>query len=264
MYQAQSVEQALAILLAVLIDSSPMTAWDYDARLAENFQCTFKELVSRFAATSIASGQDQLLSKLEKAAKDRNELAHHYFWNKASQFSNTLGRIRMVEELSDMANRLECLDRALSELACESVQKRGLTKEMLDEITETEVRKLVAGTAEPIRPKRVPKTVGISCAYEWRKGTVLRCPLVFASREGKFLILGENGLCFGPQDIPPEELVAKKDFSRALPASVNPRPKTSVPWNYGIRFANGYILRVSQAVVNGKVGCRFGLRETKR
>jgi hypothetical protein len=71
----------------------------------------------------------------------------------------------------------------------------------------------------------------------------VRCALVFASREGKYLILGESSLCFGPQNIPPEELVAKKDFGRALPPSVNPGPKDSVPWNYVITLANGHVLR---------------------
>src|ERR1700722_262168 len=263
MYQAQNVEQSLAILLAVSFASNPMTAWDYDARVAANFQATFKELVTRFAATPCGSGHQQLLKHLEKAAKDRNELAHHYFWHKASQFFTSAGRAAMIEELSNMGSLFESLDVRLSELARETVAKNGLTKQMLDAITETEIAELQSGVGEPYSPERVPKTIEIVSAYEWRTGTTVHCALVFASSEGKYLILGEYGLCFGPQNIPPKELTAKKDFGPALPASVDPRPKTSVPWNYGITLANGYLLRARPAKVNGRVICHFGLRKAK-
>jgi len=260
MNQAQNVEESLAILLAVSFESNPMTAWDYDARIAANFQANFKDLVTRFAANLRGSDHGQLLKHLEKAAKDRNELAHHYFWHKASEFFTSSGRAVMIDELSSIAERLELLDRKLSELTRETVAKRGLTKQVLDAITETEVAQLRSGAGESYRPERVPKTIEIVSAYEWRTDSTVRCALVLASREGKYLILGEYGLCFGPQNIPPKQLVAKKGFGRALPASVDPRPKASVPWNYGITLANGYVLRARPGNVNGKVICHFGLR----
>ena len=64
MYQAQNAEQSLAILLAVSFESDPMTAWDYDARIAANFQSTFKELVTKFAANVRGSGNERLLKQL--------------------------------------------------------------------------------------------------------------------------------------------------------------------------------------------------------
>src|SRR3984957_7402875 len=100
--QGQHGAQSLAILPPGSFASNPMTGWDYDARFAGNFQATFKELVTRFAATPCGSGHRQLLKHLEKAAKDRNELAHHYFWHKASQFFTSAGRAAMIEELSNM------------------------------------------------------------------------------------------------------------------------------------------------------------------
>src|ERR1700677_85023 len=79
MYLAQNLERALAMLLAVLGEAKPMTAWDYDARLAENFQSTFGALVTRFVELA-GSDHVTLSTQLEKAVVDRNDLAHHYFW----------------------------------------------------------------------------------------------------------------------------------------------------------------------------------------
>jgi hypothetical protein len=239
-----------------------MTAWDYDARLAENFQSTFGALVTKFAGLS-ESAHTQLLKQLEKAADDRNKLAHQYFWDRAAQFCSNEGRAQMIEELVSLGNGFESLDGKLDELACGIVQERGLTKEMLQIHTDAEMKELMSGASEPYRPQRVPNPIEIVSAYEWRADTTIKCALVLASSDGKYLLLGERGLCYGPQNISDKELVVKRDFVRALPAAVNPRPKKSAPWNYTITLANGYILRARPDAVNGKPLCRFGLQKVK-
>src|SRR5258707_168364 len=74
MNQAQNVEESLAILLAVSFESNPMTAWDYDARIAANFQANFKDLVTRFAANLRGSDHGQLLKHLERLPKTEMNL----------------------------------------------------------------------------------------------------------------------------------------------------------------------------------------------
>jgi hypothetical protein len=263
MYLAQNLERELAILLAVSSESKPMTAWDYDARFAEYFQSTFGALVTKFAELASPAHLD-LLERLEMAADDRNELAHHYFWDRAAQFCSSEGRAQMIEELVSLGNRFEALDAKLDELSGEMMQARGLSKEMLQINTETELKELLSGASEPYRPQRVPNPTEIVSAYEWRANSVTKCALVLASNDGKFLLLGERGLCYGPQDVPVNELILKTDFVKALPATVNPRPKRSAPWDYGIVLANGYILRARSDTVNGKHVCRFGLRKATR
>lgn len=260
MYQAQNLERALAILLAVFGDSKPMTAWDYDARLAENFKSTFGPLVGKFATLSDPACT-ALLKPLEKAVDDRNELAHHYFWDRATQFFSSDGRAHMIEELLILGNRFKFLDGRSMELARRIAQQRGLTKEALETETESEIKRLLSGTSEPYKPERVPNPVEIVSACEWRAESTVKCALVLVSNDAKYLLLGERGLCYGPQNIPVEELVVKKNFARALPAVVNPRPKKCVPWDYAITLANGYTLWSRPDTVKGKPICRFGLRK---
>jgi hypothetical protein len=66
MYQAQCLERGLAMVLATL-NPERMTAWDYDARLAENFDSTFGQMVTRFAEVA-GDRQPELLEKLKKAS----------------------------------------------------------------------------------------------------------------------------------------------------------------------------------------------------
>jgi hypothetical protein len=263
MYQAQNLEKGLAILFAVFDDSKLMTAWDYDARFAESFESTFGTLVAKFAELP-SPGHEQLLKQLEKAVNDRNVLAHHYFWDRAAQFCSSEGRTEMIRELVEMGNCFESLDQELGQLARGIAQRRGLTKEVLKAQTAAETEALLSGDARPYRPERVPNPIEIVTAYEWRTDSTVKSKLILGSKDGKYLVLGDRGLCYGPQNIPAEELVVKADFERALPATVNPRPKKSVPWDYGIALANGYTLRARPDEVNGKPVCRFGLHRLKR
>jgi len=170
----------------------------------------------------------------------------------------------MIEELSSMANRFESLDRKLGELVREIMLERGLTKQTLDAITETEIRQLRSGAAEPYWPDRVPKTIEIVSAYEWRAGTTTHCALVFASKEGKYLILGNTVCALGLKISSRKSWWPKRTLAKHCLLLVDPRPKTSVPWNYGITLANGYILRARPGKVNGRAVCHFGLRRVAR
>jgi hypothetical protein len=103
MYLAQGLERELAILLAIVGKGEMSTAWDYDARLAENFQSTFGALVARFGEVA-GSDNQELYGQLQTAVDNRNDLAHHYFWDRAVQFSSTNGREKMIEELTTLGN----------------------------------------------------------------------------------------------------------------------------------------------------------------
>ncbi len=87
------------MLLAVFGEAELMTVWDYDARLAENFQSTFGALVTKFAELA-GPRHVRLTEQLKKAVDDRNDLAHQYFWDRVSQFCSSDGRAQMITELN--------------------------------------------------------------------------------------------------------------------------------------------------------------------
>jgi hypothetical protein len=263
MNKAQNLEEGLAMFIAVFGDSKLMTAWDYDARFAESFESTFGTLVTKFAELS-RPNHEELNEQLKKAADDRNFLAHHYFWDRTVQFCSFEGRAQMIEELLRMGNRFESLDKELRQLARGIAQQRGLKREDLQARIAAHKEELLSGAAKPYRPERVPNPIEIVGAYEWRVDGTIKSKLVLTSEDGKYLVLGERGLCYGPQNIPAKELVVKVHFSMALPVAVNPRPKKSAPWNYAIIFGKGYILRVQPGEVDSKSVCRFGLHKAQQ
>jgi hypothetical protein len=260
MYMAQNLERGLSMLLASSGDVERTTAWDYDARLAENFTLTFGDLVSKFKDHYRYSHSQIVL--LDRAVDMRNDLAHHYFWDRAVEFATADGRDQMIAELCGMRELFESLDNELETLTREQVKRRGLSPDFLENKTKEHLERVLAGIQNFHDPDLPPNPVEIVGAYEWRLGTAVKCGLVLKSRDGKLLILGEKGLCYGPQNIPEQDLIKKVEFDVALPVAVNPRVKKASPWNFGIPLANGYVLRVRPDEVQGKAVVRFGLRKS--
>ncbi len=147
--------------------SARQNFWDYDARLAESFQSTFGALVTKFAELA-APEHTRLTDQLAKAVDDRNDLAHHYFWDRVAQFCSSEGRAQMITELNWMMFRFEYLDQELAGLTREYTKRKGISAEALESSTADHLKELLAGLMEPHNPQRVPNPVEIVAAYEWR------------------------------------------------------------------------------------------------
>lgn len=161
----------------------------------------------------------------------------------------------MLEELVTLVKFFDALDVKVSVLVDDLLRKSGVT----EAIVQAHLDKLMSGVTTAHDPRRLQKPVVISAACEWKVGETVKSGILFISDAGN-LVLGEKGLCYGPQDIPAEDLKPKPEFAKALPATVNPKPKKAADWNYLIPLAKGYDLRVRPAEVNGRRVIRFGLR----
>jgi hypothetical protein len=254
MYQAQCLERQLAMLVAIWNPTVRFTAWDFDDRLAQNFESTFGILVTMFSEKS-STAEKPLLIKLENAVVKRNDLAHCYFWNRAVELNSTGGRGEMIQELNALINLFGSLDAEVTELTRNLMEEKGVAQD----VVRKELEKLLSGVEAPYDPKRLRNPVQITAAYEWRIGEEVKCGIIFHSDAGN-LLLGEKGLCFGPQQIPTEQLKPRAEFAKALPATVKPKPKKAGSWTYMIPLANSYELRVRPDELNGKPVVRFWLR----
>lgn len=254
-YGAQCLERQLAMLITALGASGRFTAWDYDDRLAGNFDSTFGALVASFSEVAQVDHKS-LVIDLEKAVQERNELVHQYFWNRVVDFNSASGRVKMLDELRETTAHFDSIDAELTKLTHGLMEKHGVTQAVVDR----ELHKMLEGVEPPHDPKQIRKPVTITGACEWRVGDSVECAIVFTSDTGN-LVLGEMGLCLGPQNIPPEQLCPKPEFAKALPVTVNPKPKKAGSWNYVIPLANGYEVRVRPDERDGKQIVRFGLRK---
>jgi hypothetical protein len=242
MYLAQNMERGLSMVLALHGDTVDMTAWDYDARLAENYQSTFGDLVSKLLASSVAASSG-LTGRLQRANDQRNDLAHQYFWDRAIQFASPEGQLAMIAELRQMQADFESIDDDLLKILDARVEGRGEELGSFHSRAEANLNAFLSGTAVPHSPERVPKHVEVVAAQVWHADPSKPGNLVLVSNEGRYLVPGERGLCYGPPAPPPSGSVRTLVLDKALPAKINPRPKTTASWNYGIPLANGYVLR---------------------
>lgn len=255
MYLAQSVERGLSMVVSLVETTNGATTWDFDARLAECYAMTFGELVTRFSALPPASHLD-LASRLRLAVGDRNMLAHQYFWDRAVSFNVTEGRGKMLTELQRMQAEFEAIDHDLAALSKSEMTVRGDTPEDLSARTMTVMNGYLDGTLMPQDPLRVPNKIEVVAVQVWRPRKEPHGTLVFVTGEGHHLVPGEKGLVYGPARMPQDYVVEAVDFADAFPVELNPRPKTAVPWNYGIPLANGYVLR-AQTRSDAKPGVFF-------
>ncbi|WP_188555483.1 hypothetical protein [Edaphobacter dinghuensis] len=242
MYMAQNLERGLAMLLALERQKEGMTAWDFDARLAENYQSTFGDLVSRFLKSPLAASSG-LSAHLQRANEQRNDLAHQYFWDRGIQFVSPEGRLAMIAELRQMKTEFERLDDDLQAFQEADLKARGEDIHGFRSRVNASLHGYLSGSAIPHSPELLPNKVTVVAAEEWCSTPDRPGNLVLISREGRFLVPGGWGLCYGPPTIPNGSVARPLAFDRAFPAELNPRPKTSSSWNYGIPLANGYVLR---------------------
>ena len=138
-HNAQSLERELAMVVATTEASERFTAWDYDDRLAGNFDSTFGALVKEFSRVAAAEDKS-LLSELEKAVEERNELVHRYFWNRAVQFNSMDGRANVGG-----ADKCQCSFRlprqnTFSADSCLHASQGSWTRRVTETIREVDVR----------------------------------------------------------------------------------------------------------------------------
>jgi hypothetical protein len=242
MYLAQNLERGLSMVLALSGETSHITAWDYDARLAENYQSTFGELVSKFLALPLAASSG-LIQRLEQARDHRNDLAHQYFWDHAIEFASPEGQEAMLTRLRQLQSEFESLDDALTKIVDVHIKSRGDDLESFHSFSEMRLNAFLSGAEIPHTPERVPNPVEVVAAREWHSDQSKPGNLVLISKEGRYLVPGEKGISYGPQSPPAGTMEKELSFENAFPVKVNPRPKVTMPRNYGIPLANGYVLR---------------------
>jgi hypothetical protein len=130
-YQAQCVERQLAILLATAYGPGirKITASQYDDLLGSFFKKTLGGLIAHLRKSVNVSPDFE--ATLNEALKKRNWLVHHYFWERAGHFMTNKGRQSMINELREIAEFLDRVDRDLTEIVLQWTERNGITQEIL-------------------------------------------------------------------------------------------------------------------------------------
>ncbi len=140
MYEAQCVEKQLAILGATKYnpEASVMDRGRYDVLINQLLKKTFGAIYQHIQMKS----NDQIESRdfIEEALSVRNWLAHDYFWERAGYLPTSQGRQSMLSELRLIHDELKELDKVLSETFRVWGRERGITDEMINQLTDDLIR----------------------------------------------------------------------------------------------------------------------------
>ena len=145
MYQAQCLEQQLALILATKYGPGPTTLsnTEFDNVLDALYSRTLGQLVNEIG--KIASLSEDEEGRLQKAVTKRNWLAHRYFSDRSIDFLSESGRQMMVEELQEVSECFHSLDELFTQRTMEYVETFGITQELID----LEINRLLADPGDP-------------------------------------------------------------------------------------------------------------------
>ncbi len=126
-YYAQCLERTIAISMATVFGPGPqkITRVQFDILLESHFKKTLGKLIHELRNGSSIS--DDFESILSEALKKRNWLAHHYFWDRAQKFQTEEGQKDMKEELQEIADYFEKIDKILTLIITNWGKKHGIT-----------------------------------------------------------------------------------------------------------------------------------------
>lgn len=98
---------------------------EFDRFIEDQHAQTLGNLIKRVSALPDLS--DDLKARLREAKKRRDFLSHHYFRERAVEFSSRAGRDKMIVELHETGNMFESLDREVYAALAAIRAKLGMT-----------------------------------------------------------------------------------------------------------------------------------------
>lgn len=132
MYHAQCLERQVAILVAACCNP------EFLRKPADERKAIFDAEMAKTLGILVRRLSDQvrigpnLQSRITKALKTRNWLAHNYFWERSAQFLGASGREDMIRELTGTSNELSALDELLTADSIRWCKRVGITDDMIE------------------------------------------------------------------------------------------------------------------------------------
>lgn len=184
---------------------------------------------------------DVLYLKLENAVKQRNFLAHHFWFERIHLMFNTKGLRQMLEELSTLSKSFSKLDEQVSDYSKSKLRQFDLTDEMLQK----SLNEIISGKPpEPLlRKRKLKKQERLVRVWEYKlpDGT---SPLIFETQDSCLWQLCDIGLGWTYFDRIGTHWKENKIIQPYLPANINPRPKDCHPWEYEFKLNKNAVLWV--------------------
>jgi hypothetical protein len=240
-YYSEVLHRSLCIYDA-LRKSSPragMTRPRVDELLHTSYSMTLGQV-----AENLDGAFDPDLSKrLREAVKDRNFLAHHFWFEQCHLMPSKEHLLRLQADLHWYRDLFNELDAAVTEVMNPLLRSVGVT----DESLAVAMNQLLSGAPEQsILPRRrLLKQETI--VKIWNVPVDDASSLVFETSEGLLWQLCDVGLGWTGFERVTDDWKENEILKPHLPATINPRPPSSSFWNYEFLLRHGKKLKVSKS-----------------
>ncbi len=142
-YSAQVLEKGLIIMvIAFRCKGLRITRREFDVLYAEYNKKTLGQLLIR--ARKSISIPDNVDSLLDEALLKRNWLMHHYFADRAVQFTTEIGRRQMLSELQSLIRIFIEADLATESIYTPILEEFGVTGESVEKLIEEMVKEYLS------------------------------------------------------------------------------------------------------------------------
>jgi len=227
--------------------TGPVTRHRVEEHLRIAFEMTLGQLLTRLQPTL----SQPLFERLSVALERRNFIAHHFWYERIHLMPRMSGLDAMVAELTQDTELFRELDAEIEKIMEPLHARVGLTPDhfvkALDDIRSG------ADALDPLHQQRMPRKQE-TVVHVYNAPTALgNTVIVFQTEDGLLWQLCDGGLGWASYEQVDPSWQAVRKFDGLLPARINPRPKTSAPWNFEIPFGPHATLAVYPGKQPGQV-----------
>ncbi len=145
-YQAQVLEKGIILMIvAFRCRGLHITRSEFDVLYAEYNKETLGQLLNR--ARRLISIPNDMESLLDEALLKRNWLMHHYFADRAVQFTTEIGRHLMLSELQSLIRIFTETDHATESIYTPILEEFGITEESVEKSIEELIEEYLSDEA---------------------------------------------------------------------------------------------------------------------
>jgi len=229
---SECVHKGLCNLFALLSfrSKSDITAPRFEEKLNQAFSLTLGQIAEKVRPLL----PDTLQTDLDKAIKRRNYLAHHFWFERCHLMPSLEGLEELRSELIDIAALFRKLNHDIENFLQPKLSAYGID----DALTQLFLDEVMAGKPMDSLPnKRYPKKQErIVRAWNIRSEDG-KLTIIFESDDGILWQLCDVGLGWSVYDKPEPGWEIDEKLQKYLPATMNPRPQISEPWNYSFQLS---------------------------
>jgi hypothetical protein len=240
-YHSEVLHRGLCNTYALMTFESPndITRPRIEEKLARAYSLTLGQIVEGTRGLF----PTELKQRLEIALEKRNYLAHHFWFERCHLMFSEQGLLDLRQELLELNDLFMELDEEVSKYFKPRREAFGIT----DELVQQSFGELMAGKLEePLISQRPPKKQEHIIRVWDVKVTDNLLAQIFEAEDGSLWQFCDVGLGWTRFEKPAPDWKINETIQRLLPATVNPRPPVSEPWNYELRLAKGAVLWVKR------------------